>query len=253
MWKLGIIPIINENDTVSTEEIQFGDNDTLAAYVANIVSADSLLILTDQRGLYSKDPREFPEATFLEQVHLNDPLLETYASNKPGKLGRGGMLTKIQAARIAARSATTTIIAHGGGKEVIAKAVNGIPCGTYIKPPKEYNLSQKKRWIMNLPSKGRLILDPGACHAILEENKSLLPVGVIQSSGNYMRGDMVTCTNTSDKAIAYGLINCCANTIQKLMGRKSEDIHSIVGITYTKDLINRNNLATLKDISANQP
>ena len=246
LWKLGIIPIVNENDTVSTAEIQFGDNDTLAAYVSNIVSADNLLILTDQRGLYSKDPREFPDATFLDKIHLNDPLLDTYAGNKPGKFGRGGMFTKIQAARIAARSATTTIIANGGEKEVISKAVKGIPCGTHIELIKDHNLPQKKRWIMNLPSKGQLVLDLGACHAILEENKSLLPVGVTQSLGNYMRGDMVTCTDTNGKAIAYGLINYGASTMQQLMGKKSEDIRSIIGITYAKDLINRDNLATPK-------
>ena len=244
MVDMGIIPIINENDTVATDEICFGDNDTLAGLVANMVDADLLVMLTDQKGLYRSDPRISPNAKLISEAQAGDTKLNTYAG-PGGKLGRGGMQTKLQAAMIAARSATCTVIASGLEKAVLNKLANGTEIGTFLTLPNT-SLKAKKRWLANHTKvKGELVLDQGATKAICEQNKSLLAAGVTAIHGDFQRGELVVCRSHEGVEVAHGLSNYNIADVRRIVGKNSREFEKILGYLHAEELIHRNNLALL--------
>jgi glutamate 5-kinase len=242
---LGVIPIINENDTVVTEEIKFGDNDTLGALVANLIEADVLVILTDQAGLYSADPRKNPDATLIDEAMAGDPRLEAMAGGAGSHLGRGGMLTKVLAAKRAARSGADTLIVSGRETEVLVRLAQGEAIGTLLrasKPP----ITARKQWLAgHLQIHGRLRLDEGAVKALREQGKSLLPIGVVEVTGDFQRGEVVACVDGHGRDIAYGLINYGADETRRIMRRASKEIEAILGYVDEPELIHRDNLALL--------
>jgi glutamate 5-kinase len=241
----GVIPIINENDTVVIDEIRFGDNDTLGALVANLVEADLLIILTDQLGLFDKDPSLHPDARLIQEASATDARLEAMAGGSISGLGRGGMVTKLRAARLAARSGTGTVIAHGREPNVLVRLIQGEPLGTFLIPDSE-RLDARKRWLMGqFQVKGRLILDAGAVRAIRQEGKSLLPIGVRQVEGRFQRGDGVSCQDEEGREIARGLINYAAHEARQIMGKPSSQIAAILGYVDEPELIHRDNLVLL--------
>jgi glutamate 5-kinase len=242
---LGTIPVVNENDTVANEEIRLGDNDTLGALVANLVVADLLLILTDQEGLYDRDPRAHADACLIGEGKASDPALLEYVSASFGRFGRGGMATKLLAAERAARSGTHTVIAYGRQPEVIARVVRGENLGTWLKPDRE-PLAARKRWIADqLHSRGELLLDAGAARVLRESGRSLLAVGVVDVRGVFRRGEVVTCTDPDGKPIARGLCNYGADEVRRIRGLKAEAIESVLGYVAEPELIHRDNLVLL--------
>lgn len=245
LLKLGVIPVINENDTVATDEIRFGDNDTLAAMVANLTEANLLVILTDQDGLCDKDPRQHSDAKLVLEGKAGDPSLEALADISGGSLGRGGMYTKMKAAARAARSGAATIIASGSSKDSLARIANGEQQGTLLLPGQEPMLA-RKQWLANqLKSKGQLKLDEGAVKVLSESGKSLLPVGVIAVEGKFNRGEMVSCIDLGGKEIARGLVNYNADESRKIMGQSSDRIEDILGYVDEPELIHRDDLVLL--------
>lgn len=242
LLKLKVIPIVNENDTVATEEFRFGDNDTLAAMVANLIEADYLIILTDQDGLYDKDPRNNDDATFIAQASSSDPKLEHYAGSTGSELSRGGMRTKITAAQIAARSGTHTIIANGRKNKVLQRLSDGEQLGTLLKADKP-RLKARKQWIAHqLEPQGTLQLDKGASEILGKQGKSLLSVGVTKVSGTFERGDLVICTDAAKQIIAKGLVNYNSDECQLMAGQPSSRIEELLGYINEKELIHRDNL-----------
>ena len=238
---MGILPIVNENDTVVTDEIRLGDNDTLAALVANLVDADALLILTDQAGLMDRDPRQHAEAELIVSADVDDPILDTVAGGS-GALGRGGMTTKLSAARLAARSGAATIIANGREADVISQVVSGRPVGTLLHTARRPQ-SARKQWLASLlHAKGQLMLDEGAVSGVLERGRSLLPIGVTAVSGNFQRGDLVSCVGPDGRERARGLSNYSSTEAAALAGKSSADIESILGYQAEAELIHRDNL-----------
>ncbi len=241
----GVIPIVNENDTVVIDEIRFGDNDTLGALVANLIEADLLIILTDQPGLYEQDPRLDPHAKLISEASVRDPRLDLAAGGSRSGLGRGGMATKIRAARLAARSGTGTVIVGGNESDVILRLLQGEALGTFLIPDAE-PLDARKRWLMGHSRvNGRLILDTGAAKAILEKGTSLLPVGIKAVEGSFQRGDVVACLNEQGKEIARGLINYSAEEARKIRGKPSTTIAEILGYVDEPELIHRDNLVLI--------
>ena len=241
LLSLGSIPIINENDTVATDEIQFGDNDTLAALVANLVEADGLIILTDQKGLYNKDPRHNDDAKLVSETNASDSSL-TAMAGKGGSLGRGGMITKITAAQRAARSGTTTLITSGSEKDVLLKIASGLETGTLLKADKE-PVAARKQWLANqLKVNGSLQLDQGASKALLKSGVSLLAVGVTKVSGEFQRGDVVSCLAEDGTEIARGLVNYEATEADRIKGLTSNQIEKALGYIDEPELIHRDNL-----------
>lgn len=239
---LNVIPVINENDTVSTDEIKFGDNDTLAALVSNLVEADALVILTDQEGIYLKPPSEVSKNELIDEISASDTLLDTVAGPSKSGLGRGGMQTKVSAARIAARAGAATIIASGKTPEVLIKLSEECSFGSLLLPDSE-PLAARKQWIANqLYTKGKLTLDDGACKVICKGGKSLLSIGVISVAGNFDRGDVVSCLDNTGKEIARGLVNYASSESSLLKGKASRDIESILGYVDEPELIHRDNL-----------
>ncbi|HEY5734010.1 MAG TPA: glutamate 5-kinase [Gammaproteobacteria bacterium] len=241
---LGVVPVVNENDTVAIEEIRFGDNDRLAALTANLIEADLLVILTDQAGMYDSDPRSNPEARLLESVSVTDDGLEAMASGS-GTYGRGGMVTKIQAARMAARSGAATIVASGRSEQVLLQVAAGDVVGTLFQPSKE-PMAARKQWLashMVLP--GKLQLDAGAVDVLKSSGKSLLPVGVSAVLGEFQRGSVVACIDSQGKEIARGLVNYSAQEIEKIKGRSSREILELLGYVDEPELIHRNNLVLM--------
>ncbi|MDH5324208.1 MAG: glutamate 5-kinase [Gammaproteobacteria bacterium] len=242
LLRLKVVPVINENDTVTTEEIQFGDNDSLAALVANLVEAEALLLLTDQDGLYRQDPRVHPDAELIEQEHASEPALDQMVCGDPGKLGRGGMFTKVRAARLAARSGATTVIANGSTEAVIRKVLDGEALGTVLLPDKE-PLAARKQWLAgHLQCRGRLVLDAGAVKVLRESGRSLLPVGVKKVEGQFRRGELVQCLDQQGREVARGLVNYAAVEAGKIVGQPSSAIESILGYVDEPELIHRDNL-----------
>ncbi len=239
---LGVIPIINENDTVATDEIRFGDNDTLAALVANLVEADTLIILTDQQGLYTEDPRNNPNAELISIGKANDAKLHKMAGSTGGKLGRGGMSTKLTAAQRAARSGTATLITSGRNKNALLAITDASEAGTLLLPDTE-PMAARKQWLAgHLKVSGQLILDKGASKVLRESGKSLLPVGVTSVTGNFIRGEMVACISDEGEEIARGLANYNAIEAAKICGRSSGEIEKILGYIDEPELIHRDNL-----------
>jgi len=241
---LGVIPIINENDTVATEEIRFGDNDTLAAQVANLVEADLLVILTDQQGLYTQDPQQHPEAELVREAMAGDPALLAMAGGS-GTFGRGGMRTKLLAAAQAARSGAGTVIAYGRHEQVLIELFQGVDRGTYLKPS-QTRVAARKQWLgTQARVKGRLGLDAGAVKALKTAGKSLLPVGVRSVEGEFSRGEVVACFDDQQQEIARGLVNYSAQEARLIIGRASDQIETILGYVDEPELIHRDNMAFL--------
>ena len=242
---LGVVPIINENDTVVTDEIRFGDNDTLAALVANLIEADYLLILTDQNGLFDRNPREHSDAKLISEASADDNTLAAMAEGGAGTFGRGGMATKVSAAKLAARSGTSTLIAAGNENNIIQRVFAGEELGTLLYA--EHNpIAARKQWLAgHLQIKGKLILDDGAVKKLCESGSSLLAVGVSDVQGEFNRGEIVSCITTDGKEIARGLVNYNANDVAQIKGKASKDIESILGYVDDAELIHRDNLVLI--------
>lgn len=242
---LHVIPIINENDTVTTDEIRVGDNDTLGALVANLIEADVLILLTDQQGLFTADPRRDPQASFVSEARAGDPSLETMAGGTGGAQGKGGMLTKILAAKRAARSGASTVIACGREPGVLTRLAAGEAVGTaLIAPP--VSLAARKQWLADhVQLAGRLVLDPGAVRALVSEGKSLLPIGVVAVAGDFERGEVVGCCGPDGLEIARGLVNYGAQDTARILRKPSSEIESILGYVDEAELIHRDNLVLL--------
>ena len=242
---MNVVPIINENDSVATDEIRFGDNDTLAALVTNLIEADVLVILTDQAGLYTTDPRIDSKAKLLNRVMVEDPAIEQMAGGIGSSIGRGGMHTKIIAAKHAARSGAHTIIASGHEENILIRLAQGEVVGTQIFTNTK-KLVARKQWLAgHLQVHGNITLDEGAVKALTGEGKSLLPIGVIETTDNFKRGEVVNCINVKGKEIARGLINYNAAETRKILGCTSSEIENILGYVDEKELIHRNNLVLL--------
>ncbi|MCG6975058.1 MAG: glutamate 5-kinase [Acidiferrobacterales bacterium] len=242
LLQLGTIPVINENDTVAVEEIRFGDNDTLAAQVANVIEAELLIILTDQSGLYSADPRINADAALVSEGEAGDPALDIMAGDS-GALGRGGMRTKLEAARKAARSGAATVIVSGRESEVLNRVLAGEPLGTHLAPS-QGRLNARKQWLAShLKPRGRLVLDSGAVSVLKGQGKSLLPVGVTAVEGRFSRGELVSCVDADGREIARGLVNYGASDTTRIIGQSSEKIESILGYVDEPELIHRDNMA----------
>jgi glutamate 5-kinase len=240
----GVIPVINENDTVATEEIRFGDNDTLAALVANLIEADLLLILTDQRGLYERDPRQDPDAKLLAEGRAGDPQLLSMAGGS-GALGRGGMRSKLLAAEKAARSGASTVIASGREANVIARVLDGEPVGTHLQAA-QGRVAARKQWLAGqLRATGKLRLDAGAVKVIRDGGKSLLPVGVKAIEGVFTRGEIVSCLDSEGREVARGLVNYSSEEATRIIGKASDKIESILGYIDEPELIHRDNMVVL--------
>jgi len=242
LLSLGAIPIINENDTVATDEIRFGDNDTLAALVANLVEADAVIILTDQQGVYDKDPRTNNDAELISSSHASDPKLLEVAGGG-GHLGCGGMRTKITAAQRAARSGAATLIASGSEENVLLKIASNETLGTLLTADSS-PIATRKQWLANqLKVQGSLQLDAGACRALSEN--SLLAVGVTKASGEFQRGDVVSCLDADGNEIARGLVNYKASEVELIKGKVSSEIEKLLGYVDEPELIHRDNLVLL--------
>ncbi|MDD9889863.1 MAG: glutamate 5-kinase [Gammaproteobacteria bacterium] len=241
LLEMGVVPVVNENDTVATAELCFGDNDTLAALVANLINADVMIVLTDQDGVYSADPRMDSSAKFIETASANDDSLMEYAG-KGSSLGRGGMFTKISAAKLAARSGTSTIITNGNTDEVLLQIAKGRPLGTLLEADSE-PMAARKQWLAGqLGLKGSLVLDAGAVKVLKESGKSLLAVGIKKADGKFSRGDMVACIDESGKEVARGLVNYDQGEVQTLLGQSSEKISELLGYAGEEEIIHRDNL-----------
>jgi glutamate 5-kinase len=239
---LGVVPVINENDTVATEEIRFGDNDTLGALVANSVEADLLIILTDQKGLFDSDPSVNPSAQLISEASINDPKLAEFVGESRSGLGRGGMITKLRAARLAARSGAATVIASGREEKVLVRVVQGESIGTFLVPDAT-PLMARKRWLAGqLKAKGVVEVDNGAARVLKESGKSLLPIGVIGVQGSFQRGDLVSCVDGQGYEVARGLVNYSADETRKILRRPSGQIEAILGYVDEPELIHRDNL-----------
>ena len=245
LLELGAVPVINENDTVVTDEIKFGDNDTLAALVTNLIEADALVILTDQAGLYESDPRARSDAKLVEQAHADDPKLEAMAGGSGSTLAKGGMITKVQAARRAARSGAHTVIASGKERDVLVRIAHGERIGTLLTA-RTAPIAARKQWLADhLTVSGLLTLDAGATKALVRDGKSLLPIGVTAVSGDFARGEIVGCVDPDGKQVARGLINYSSEETRRIMRRPSGEIEAVLGYVDEPELIHRDNLVLL--------
>ncbi len=239
---LGVIPVINENDTVVTDEIKVGDNDTLGSLVTNLVEADVLVILTDQAGLFDADPRREPGAKLIPDAVAGDPTLESFAGGTGSALSKGGMLTKVLAAKRAARSGAHTVIVSGREPEVLVRLAAGERIGTQLRAS-TMALAARKQWMADhLTVSGRLTLDAGAVKALSTGGKSLLPIGVIAVSGEFERGAVVAVTGDDGVEIARGLVNYASSEARLIMRKASSEIESILGYVDEPELIHRDNL-----------
>ena len=243
--RLGAIPIINENDTVATDEIRFGDNDTLAALVTNLIEAHVLVILTDQPGLYTKDPRRNADAELISNADAGDPALEKMAGGVGTHLGSGGMITKVLAAKRAARSGAHTVIVSGQEPDILGRLAAGEAAGTQLRA-RTMTLAARKQWLADhLQVRGRVRLDDGAIKALTSAHKSLLPIGVVEVSGNFERGEVVSCMDQAGNEIARGLVNYNAAETAKILKTPSAQIEAKLGYVDEPELIHRDNLVLL--------
>lgn len=246
LLKQGVIPIFNENDTVSVDEIQFGDNDVLSAHITNMAEADCLVVLTNVDGLYSRDPRYYPEATLISQVDKIDRKTENMAAASTNHLGTGGMATKLQAARMVTGMGEELVIANGRRKRVLPLILSGQEIGTIFYPQGD-KLGARKRWIaFALRRKGVLLLDAGAGTAVKEQGKSLLPSGILSVEGQFKLGDCVGLKDQAGREFARGLVNYASDEIKRLCGVKTKDIERILGYKNNDEIIHRSDLALLK-------
>jgi glutamate 5-kinase len=242
LLEFDVVPIINENDTVATDEIRFGDNDSLGALVTNLIEADCFIILTDQAGLFTADPRKDPNATLISEATAGDVRLEGIAGGAGTNIGRGGMYTKVIAAKRAARSGADTCILSGREKNVLIRLADGEQIGTTLIAG-ESSLAARKQWLADhLQVRGTLTLDAGASAALTRDGKSLLPIGVIAASGNFDRGEVVTCVNADGLEIARGLVNYNAEETNRILKQPSSNIEKILGYIDEPELIHRDNL-----------
>jgi glutamate 5-kinase len=245
LLQLGVVPVINENDTVVTDEIKLGDNDTLGALVTNLIEADALVILTDQPGLYDSDPRRNPQAKFIESIETSNPDLAAMAGGTGSLLGKGGMLTKVHAARRAARSGAHTVIASGRETDVLVRLARGERIGTLLTAG-TVPLAARKQWLADhLTLTGRVRLDEGAVRALVRDGKSLLPIGVVEVSGDFERGEVVGCLDPRGREVARGLVNYSAAEARRIMRRPSAEIEALLGYVDEPELIHRDNLVLL--------
>lgn len=247
LWTLlqyGVVPVINENDTVATEEIRLGDNDTLAGLVSNLIDADLMVILTDQPGLMTADPRIDPHAQLITRADLDDPALSKIAGDG-GEWGRGGMRTKVTAARLAARSATSTVIASGRRANVLVDLASGESIGTFLAAPPAKQAARKQWLGSRLRVRGKLFLDAGACRVLREQGRSLLPVGVLRVEGDFARGELVSCVDPEGHEIARGLSNYNAQEVAAIKGQASARLEAVLGYSHEPELIHRDNLVLL--------
>jgi glutamate 5-kinase len=243
--ELAVIPVINENDTVVTDEIKFGDNDTLGALVTNLIEAEVLVILTDQSGLYTADPRRDASATLVARSRAGDPALEAMAGGPGSAIGRGGMITKVLAAKRAARSGAHTVIASGREPDVLIRLARGESIGTLLVAETE-PLAARKQWLADhVQVSGHLHLDAGASRALAAGGKSLLPVGVTAVEGEFERGAVVACIAPEGREIARGLVNYSAAESRRIRGRASSEIAAILGYADGPELIHRDNMVVL--------
>jgi len=246
LLKFGVVPIVNENDTVITDEIRLGDNDTLAAMVVSLIEADVLVLLTDQDGLYNKDPRKHHDATLLERANASDPDVHALAGPSGSHIGSGGMATKIEAAERAAKNGATTIIASGREKDVLLRLRNGETLGTMLTAERAPQ-DARKRWLSNqLRVQGTITIDAGAVKKLSEHGSSLLAVGVTKCAGDFQRGELVACVDEKGTEHARGLINYSADDTRKLLGLASSKIVETLGFEGEPELIHRDNMVLSK-------
>lgn len=242
LLELGVVPVVNENDTVVTDEIRFGDNDTLAALVANLIDADTLVILTDQRGLFAEDPRKNPAAELISVADVADGKLDVMVGGSAGVLGRGGMLTKLRAARLASRSGANTVIVGGREDRVLDRVFAGEDLGTLLLSGQR-PIAARKKWLAGqLQLRGKLQLDDGAVRVLRQQGRSLLPVGVVAVNGQFARGDLVMCVDAEGNEVARGLVNYNTEDARKLLGLSSARIAEALGYIAEPELIHRDNL-----------
>lgn len=242
LLKLGVVPVINENDTVVNDEIKFGDNDTLGALVANLVDADAYVILTDQKGLYTADPRRNPDAQFVHEAQAGNPQLEAMAGGAGSSVGTGGMLTKILAAKRAAGSGTSTVIAWGREPDVLLRLTQGESIGTLLVAPTHKNQA-RKQWIRDhLQMRGSVTIDAGAVLKLREEGKSLLPVGMVAVDGDFSRGDVIAVRDAEGKEIARGLANYSSAEARLLCKHASSEVEQLLGYCGEPEMVHRDNM-----------
>lgn len=242
LMELNVVPIVNENDTVVTDEIRFGDNDRLAALVANLIDADALIILTDKDGMYSANPDENKDAKLISQALASDSSLDALAGSSNGALGRGGMQTKLEAARLASRSGCNTVIAGGRNQDILTRICEGENLGTLLQAG-QTPIAARKQWLAGqLQVKGRLVLDDGAAKVLRQQGRSLLAVGVTQVSGKFTRGELVSCEDSSGQEVARGLVNYNADETRLIQGKSTEEIATILGYCDDDELIHRDNM-----------
>jgi glutamate 5-kinase len=245
LLSLKVIPVINENDTVVNDEIKFGDNDTLGALVANLVDADAYVILTDQRGLYASDPRKDPRARFIEHAVAGDPALEAMAGGAGSSIGRGGMLTKVLAAKRAAGSGTSTLIAWGREDDVLLRLAAGENIGTTLVAGTA-KLAARKQWMVDhLQLRGSVRVDDGAVSKLRDEGKSLLPIGVHEVQGDFVRGDVIAVCTQAGVEVARGLANYSATEARLIARKSSTQIEALLGYANEPELIHRTNLVLM--------
>ncbi|MDB5880780.1 MAG: proB [Ramlibacter sp.] len=242
LLRLKVVPVINENDTVVNDEIKFGDNDTLGALVANLVEADALVILTDQKGLYSADPRKDPAAAFIAEGRAGDPALESMAGGAGSTLGRGGMITKVLAAKRAAGSGASTVIAWGRERDALPRLAQGEAIGTLLVAPTQKHQA-RKRWIADhLLMRGAVTVDDGAASKLREDGKSLLPIGMVAVEGDFSRGDVIAVRDAAGVEIARGLANYASAEARLLCRKSSTEIERLLGYVAEPEMIHRTNL-----------
>lgn len=242
LLKLGVVPVINENDTVVNDEIKFGDNDTLGALVANLVEADALVILTDQKGLYTADPRKNPDARFVHEAKAGDPALEVMAGGAGSSLGRGGMITKILAAKRAAGSGASTVIAWGREPDALLRLGQGTAIGTLLLAQTQKNQARKQWMADHLQLRGSVTVDNGAVRQLKEGGKSLLPIGMTQVEGDFSRGDVIAVRDTEGVEIARGLANYASAEARLICRRPSADIQKLLGYLAEPEMVHRDNM-----------
>jgi len=242
LMDLGVVPIVNENDTVVTDEIRFGDNDNLAALVANLIDADVLVILTDKDGLYDANPDDDPAAQLVTEAKATDSSLDSLVGESSSQLGRGGMVTKLQAARLASSSGCSTIIAGGRNNDVLIDIASGKSIGTLLKAHQK-PIAARKQWLAGqLQVKGKLVLDDGAIEVLVRHGRSLLPVGITSVDGTFGRGDLVSCVDLRGIEVARGLVNYSVEEARKLCGESTSSISKILGYKDDDEMIHRDNL-----------
>ena len=242
LLRLGVVPVINENDTVVTDEIKFGDNDTLGALVANLVEADALVILTDQKGLYTADPRRDPAAQFVHEANAGDPALEATAGGAGSSIGKGGMITKILAAKRAAGSGASTVIAWGREPDVLVRLVDGQALGTLLVAQTQKKQARKQWMADHLQLRGAVTVDAGAAAKLREEGKSLLPIGMTAVEGDFSRGDVIAVRDEAGAEIARGLANYAAAEARLLCRKPSSEFEKLLGYTAETEMVHRDNL-----------